>query len=151
MRLAVAPDQPVRADQHGGVVQLLSVEFEQPADDVNAEAPAGGGQHLRRRAWYLLGEGHRLGGAVENVPGDGALGEHEQLGTGTRGVLEARETDLEVPLLLPKLRLDLRHRDAHRATLLPFPARWRGCASTTTSCVGTRTWSLAPPGRGGVR
>ena len=38
------------------------------------------GEHLRRRARDLLGERHRLGGAVEHVAGDRALGKHEQLG-----------------------------------------------------------------------
>ena len=47
-------------------------------------------ERLGRRARDLLGERHRLLGAVEHVAGDRALGQHEQLGAGRGGLLEAR-------------------------------------------------------------
>ena len=118
MGLAIRPDEPVGADQHGRVVEHVRLALEQPAHDVGVEASTRLREHLRRRAGDLLGERQRLLGALEHVAGHRTLGEHQQLGTGRDRLREPRETDLEVALLLPELGVQLGHGDPHAASLI---------------------------------
>ena len=119
VRLAVRADQPVRPDEHGGVVERVAVALEQPADDVDAE-PA----RTRARAPRSTGPGSPRRTAAPPrrcrtcSPGIAHSGSTSSSRAGGGGLLEAREAGLEVALLLAELRLDLRHGDAHLAASL---------------------------------
>ncbi len=113
MRLAVGADQAVGADEDRGVVERVAVALEQPRDRVDAEPRAFALERLGRRAGDLLRVRQGLLGAVEHVPGDRALRQHEQLGARGRGFLEPLQSGVEIPLLLGEPGLHLGHRNPH--------------------------------------
>ena len=95
-------------------MEPVAVALEQAADDVDAEATALRCQRLGRRPGDLLGEPHRLGGAVEHVARDRALGQDEQLRTGRRRPPRvARDT---LPGCARPLRASARSAPPRRAT-----------------------------------
>ena len=80
MALAVRADQPVRADEHGRVVDRVAVALEQAADDVARRgggtpprAPPSTGRESPRRTDSASSR------ALVDVAGDRALGQDEQL------------------------------------------------------------------------
>ena len=68
MRLPVAADEPVRADEDGRVAKHVPLALEQARDTVDAEATAGAFERAGEGAGDLLGVRQRLLGAVEHVP-----------------------------------------------------------------------------------
>src|SRR5581483_4906739 len=113
MRFAIVRDQAARPGDERAVVERARrvVSFQQPDDRMNPQLPTGRADGLCRLAGYRLGGGQRLLGAVEDIAGQRALREDDQLRARPRRLPQPRQNRFTVLRPRAEARLHLHGSD----------------------------------------
>ncbi len=110
---AITRDEPFRADEDRRVVDRVRPPFEQPDHGVNLPASARLSETPDRRAGHRFRTTLQLVEVVEQVAGEGALGENDQARTLSRRFPEPLDDLVEIPPVRAELGGGLGDRHPH--------------------------------------
>ena len=117
MRLAVVADEPVGANQHGGIVQLRAIALRHAGDQINIVLSGEVHPNLNAGAvWHLFGMVERLLPVGKQVSGIGQFGQYNQIRPRSSSLLRQPQPVSQVAfaVLRAHLRIELNDGDPHR-------------------------------------
>ena len=121
MHLPIAEATAVGGEEERGVVDLLALRLQRPADDGDLALHGDRSQALLGHGAGMAGDGQRLFERGEGVAGDGGLGEDGEGRAGLRGIGHGALDPIEVGIDRAQRRIDLAGRDGqrrHRSSML---------------------------------